>query len=61
MIQRRASAWRRSWRISTGTWYVAPPTRFGLTSSIGVTFRIAWSKTSSGSLREERRIFSNES
>src|SRR5579864_1703194 len=38
-----------------------PPARFGLTSMTGVTLRIAWSNTSSGSLREERRIRSKAS
>src|SRR5437667_7938671 len=44
--QRTPSERRRSPRISTGTWYVAPPTRRGLTSMIGVAFRSAASSTS---------------
>src|SRR5207342_943793 len=39
--QRTPSDIRRSPRISTGTWYVAPPTRRGLTSMMGVALRIA--------------------
>src|ERR671930_465288 len=35
MSQRIASAVRRSWRTSTGTWYVAPPTRRLFTSTTG--------------------------
>jgi hypothetical protein len=48
-IQRMASAIRRSAATSTGTWYVAPPTRRGLTSICGATLRSAWSNTSIGS------------
>src|SRR5439155_15220720 len=44
--QRTPSERRRSPRISTGTWYVAPPTRRGLTSMIGVALRSAASRTS---------------
>src|SRR5438034_5648231 len=36
--QRMPSAVRRSGRTSTGTWYVAPPTRRDFTSSAGFTF-----------------------
>src|SRR4051812_36164133 len=39
--QRTPRLMRRSPRISTGTWYVAPPTRRGLTSMIGVALRSA--------------------
>ena len=35
--QRMASAWPRSGRTSTGTWYVAPPTRRERTSTAGRT------------------------
>src|SRR6478752_5394253 len=45
--QRTPSDMRRSPRISTGTWYVAPPTRRGLTAMIGVALRIADSRISS--------------
>src|SRR5688572_5336769 len=45
-IQRTPRLMRRSPRISTGTWYVAPPTRRGLTSMIGVALRNAASSTS---------------
>ncbi len=38
MTQRMASAVRRSGRTSTGTWYVAPPTRRLFTSTTGFTF-----------------------
>src|SRR6476620_7433701 len=44
--QRTPSDMRRSPRISTGTWYVAPPTRRGLTSMIGVALRIAAARIS---------------
>src|SRR5439155_23419967 len=44
--QRTPSERRRSPRISTGTWYVAPPTRRGLSSMIGVALRSAASRTS---------------
>src|SRR5258706_11468964 len=44
--QRTPSDSRRSPRISTGTWYVAPPTRRGLTSMIGVALRSAAPRTS---------------
>src|SRR4051812_19898926 len=44
--QRTPSDMRRSPRISTGTWYVAPPTRRGLTSMMGVALRIAASRIS---------------
>ncbi len=47
MSQRRASAKRRSSRISIGTWYVAPPTRRGRTSIMGVALRMACSSASS--------------
>src|SRR5215471_3777765 len=46
--QRMASDCLRSPLISTGTWYVAPPTRLGLTSRSGVALRNARSKTSIG-------------
>src|SRR2546427_2020229 len=51
MIQRIASDVRRSARISTGTWYVAPPTRRGLTSIRGIAFLSAVSNTSMPGLR----------
>ena len=38
MSQRIASAVRRSGRTSTGTWYVAPPTRRLFTSTTGFRF-----------------------
>src|SRR5207247_1111021 len=44
--QRTPSDIRRSPRISTGTWYVAPPTRRGLTSMMGVALRMAASRIS---------------
>src|ERR671929_197058 len=50
--QRIASDIRRSPLISTGTWYVAPPTRRGFTSMIGVAFRSADSSTSRPGRRE---------
>src|SRR5947209_6754010 len=47
--QRMASATRRSWRTSTGTWYVAPPTRRLFTSRTGFTLSRAFLKVFSGS------------
>ena len=38
---------RRDWRTSTGTWYVAPPTRRDLTSTAGETLPSAFSTSSS--------------
>src|SRR5258708_4898109 len=37
MTQRIASVWRRVDRTSTGTWYVAPPTRRDFNSTTGFT------------------------
>ena len=37
-------------RISTGTWYVAPPTLRGLTSKVGIVFFIASSNNSNPGL-----------
>src|SRR5215213_8911155 len=51
--QRTPSESRRSPRISTGTWYVAPPTRRGLTSMIGVALRSAASRTSTPGRRAD--------
>jgi len=34
--------------ISTGTWWVDPPTRLAFTAISGVNPRIAWRKTDSG-------------
>src|SRR4029079_10878577 len=45
--QRIASAMRRDWRPSTGTWYVAPPTRRDLTSTDGEMLPSDFSTTSS--------------
>jgi len=46
MIHRIAKAFLRSGRTSTGTWYVAPPTRRLFTSTRGRTFSIAYFKNS---------------
>ena len=56
--QRSASAWRRDWRTSTGTWYVAPPTRRERTSTVGLTFSSASWKTRSPLWPERRSIVS---
>src|SRR5262249_9745848 len=41
MPQLLASVWRRVERTSTGTWYVAPPTRRDFTSTTGFTLSSA--------------------
>jgi hypothetical protein len=46
MTQRIASVWRRLERTSTGTWYVAPPTRRDFTSTIGLTLSSAMVRSS---------------
>ena len=43
ITQRIASAMRRDERTSTGTWYVAPPTRRDFTSTAGATLLSAFS------------------
>src|SRR5659263_411998 len=47
--QRIESDWRRSGRISIGTWYVAPPTLRDFTSTTGFTFSSAFFMTATGS------------
>jgi len=49
MTQRIASAMRRDERTSTGTWYVAPPTRRDFTSTAGATLLSAFSTRPIGS------------
>ena len=48
ITQRIANAIRRDARTSTGTWYVAPPTRRDFTSTAGATLPSAFSTTSIG-------------
>ena len=47
MAQRMASVSRRVARTSTGTWYVAPPTRLDFTSTTGLMLSSAWARSSS--------------
>src|SRR3954452_6728023 len=50
MSHRRASVVWRGVRNSTGTWYVAPPTRRDLTSRVGLTLSSARLRVMTGSL-----------
>ncbi len=56
-----ARASLRTRRNSVGTWYVAPPTRFGRTSTSGVAFLNACWNTSKGSRFDWSRIVLNAS
>ena len=49
VIHLKAKLVPRKARTSIGTWYVDPPILFALTSTRGVTFRMAVSKTFKGS------------
>jgi len=59
MIQRNAKFVERYPLTSIGTWYVEPPIRLALTSTTGLAFRIARSKTATGSSLVFALIISN--
>src|SRR6202020_2664212 len=58
MTQRMARVWRRFARSSTGTWYVAPPTRRDLTSTTGLTLSSACCSTAMASTPAAPLFFS---